>query len=45
LLEGELPKRASSFVQEWIALHQSELEDNWRRAQAGEPLNYIAPLE
>ncbi|WP_036542419.1 DUF4160 domain-containing protein [Nitrincola lacisaponensis] len=45
ILEGELPKRATSFVQEWIGIHKTELEENWRRAQAGEPLNYIAPLE
>ncbi|MCK9505279.1 MAG: DUF4160 domain-containing protein [Porticoccaceae bacterium] len=45
ILEGELPKRASGFVQEWIALHKAELEENWQRARAGEPLSYIAPLE
>lgn len=45
MLEGALPKRATKLVQEWIQLHTVELEDNWRRAQKGEPLNYIAPLE
>ena len=45
ILEGELPKRATSFVQEWIEIHQSELEDNWCLAEQGEPLNYIKPLE
>jgi hypothetical protein len=45
ILEGELPKRAAIFVEEWIGLHKTELEENWRRARAGEPLNYIAPLE
>ncbi|WP_453989229.1 DUF4160 domain-containing protein [Alishewanella longhuensis] len=45
ILEGELPKRAITFVQEWIGIHKSELEENWRRARAGEPLHYIAPLE
>jgi len=45
VLEGELPKRAMLFVREWILLHNGELEENWRRAQNGQPLNYIAPLE
>ncbi len=45
VLEGELPKRAMLFVREWILLHNDELEENWRRAQNGQPLNYIAPLE
>ena len=45
IIDGELPNRATKFVQEWIKLHKLELEDNWQRAQNGEPLNYIAPLE
>jgi hypothetical protein len=45
ILEGELPKRAVKFVQEWITYHKEELEDNWKKASSGEPLNYIAPLE
>lgn len=45
LLEGELPKRASSFVQEWISYHKPELESNWKKAKSGQPLDYIAPLE
>jgi len=45
LLEGELPKRASKFVKEWISYHKSELENNWVKAKSGQPLDYIAPLE
>ncbi|WP_197464588.1 DUF4160 domain-containing protein [Marinomonas aquimarina] len=45
LLEGQLPKRAESFVQEWISLHRHELEENWERARSGQPLINIAPLE
>lgn len=45
ILEGEMPKRAIVFVQEWIMLHKPELEENWNRAKTGQPLNYIAPLE
>jgi len=35
ILEGELPNRATKFVQEWIILHRQELEENWNRAQNG----------
>lgn len=45
MLEGELPPRAAGFVREWIARHQSELGTNWEKARAGEPLDFIAPLE
>lgn len=45
LLEGQLPKRAESLVQEWISLHHHELEENWERARSGQPLINIAPLE
>ena len=45
IMEGALPKRATKFVQEWITFHKLELEINWLKAQAGEPLDYIAPLE
>lgn len=45
VLEAELPRRATKFVQEWISLHKFALEENWNRAQNGQSLNYIAPLE
>jgi Domain of unknown function (DUF4160) len=45
IIEGELPNRATKFVEEWISYHRLELEDNWNKAMAGEPLSYIAPLE
>lgn len=45
LIEGELPRRAMMFVKEWLMLHQSELEENWQRAQNGQPLLTIEPLE
>jgi len=45
IIEGEIPKRAMKFVQEWISVHKPELEDNWEKARAGQPLTYIAPLE
>jgi len=45
IVEGELPRRAISFVKEWVSSHKSELEENWNKARTGQPLNYIAPLE
>ena len=45
IIEGEIPKRATKFVREWISFHKSELEENCEKARTGHPLNYIAPLE
>lgn len=45
IIEGEIPKRAVKFVQEWITYHHTELEQNWEKARAGEPLDYITPLD
>ena len=45
LIEGELPSRATKFVQEWISVHRLELEINWRNARSGLPLQAIAPLD
>lgn len=44
-LNGSLPKRALSLVQEWRLLHQQELLQAWALAQAQQPLPNIAPLE
>lgn len=45
ILEGTLGPRALRLVDEWRLLHQSELLDDWRRAQARQPLMRIEPLE
>lgn len=45
VLEGHLGPRALKLVEEWRALHQHELLDDWQRAQARQPLNRIDPLE
>jgi hypothetical protein len=42
--EGSLPPRARRLVKEWCDLHQVELEENWRRVEAGVPLLSIEPL-
>lgn len=43
--EGKLPRRALSLVLEWAVEHRDKLHENWRLAEAHEPLNRIAPLE
>lgn len=45
ILEGSLGARALRLVDEWRLLHQSELLDDWHRAQARQPLVRIEPLE
>ncbi len=44
ILRGRLPARAYHLVLEWLALHRSELTENWERARRGEPIQDIAPL-
>jgi hypothetical protein len=39
-----LGRRQLRLVLAWAELHQDELEENWRRARAGETLNEIEPL-
>jgi len=46
ILAGALRSRtALRLVAEWAALHHPELEANWQRVQAGEPLEKIEPLD
>ncbi len=46
LLAGGLRSRtAVRRVERWAALHQRELEANWARMNAGQPLERIEPLE
>lgn len=42
---GRLPPRVTGLVIEWATLHQQELLDDWRRAQAQDALRKIDPLE
>lgn len=44
VLAGSLPDRAERLVLEWAALHRAELQLDWARARAGEPLEPIEPL-
>lgn len=45
LLEGDLPRRQLRMVCKWAAVHQKELEENWRRARDREKLEPIEPWE
>jgi hypothetical protein len=45
VLRGNLPPRALGLVAEWARLHQEELAEVWRQAQALESLSKIPPLE
>jgi hypothetical protein len=42
---GTLPRRALSLVVEWAVAHREELRQNWERAERGERIVEIAPLE
>ena len=44
-LAGRLPRRARGLVREWASEHRQELLENWRLAEAHQPLNPIEPLE
>lgn len=46
LLAGALQSRtALRLIKEWATAHREELEANWKRGRAGEPLDRIAPLD
>jgi hypothetical protein len=44
-VDGRFPRRALSLVLDWADHHRDELLENWLRAQRGESLKPIAPLE
>ncbi|MCW2979323.1 MAG: hypothetical protein JWO14_1050 [Solirubrobacterales bacterium] len=44
VLTNELPQKQLALVRTWAALHQVELEENWRRARNDETLIQIEPL-
>ncbi len=45
VIEGRFPRRALRAVLEWHELHRDELLEDWRLAEAHQPLHKIAPLE
>ncbi len=44
IIGGKLSPRAMGLVTEWASLHQSELLDDWSRAQRQDSLLKIEPL-
>jgi hypothetical protein len=44
IMEGRLPQRALSLVQEWGMMHREELLDNWKRCRAKAAPERIEPL-
>jgi hypothetical protein len=45
VIDGHLPANAARLVKQWALAHRDELEDNWRRARANQPLVKIAGLD
>ncbi len=45
VVEGRFPRRALRAVLEWQELHRDELLEDWRLAEAHQPLQKIAPLD
>jgi hypothetical protein len=43
--DGHLPTRARGLVLDWARSYRGELLQNWDRAQAGQPLKPVPPLE
>ncbi len=43
-IAGNIPPRAMSMVSEWTALHQTELQGLWQKAENYELLGKIDPL-
>jgi hypothetical protein len=44
-IRGELPRTATGLVEQWRALHQDELLENWTLAQEPAALLRIEPLQ
>lgn len=45
VLAGKLPRRARVLVEDWLALHRDELQQDWNLAIASQPLVPIPPLD
>jgi hypothetical protein len=44
IIEGQLPSRGLSLVQEWAKIHRAELLEDWRLCRENIPPAKIAPL-
>jgi hypothetical protein len=43
--DGQPPRRALGFVEEWAQMHRDELMSNWDRARESSSLRTIEALE
>ena len=44
VLAGRLPRRARILVEDWLAAHRAELQQDWDLATANLPLLPVPPL-
>lgn len=44
VIAGGLPRRARTLVEDWLAAHRVELQQDWDLAAADQPLLPIPPL-
>lgn len=44
VIAGRLPRRARAMVEDWLALHRAEVQQDWDLAVAGQPLVPVPPL-
>ena len=45
VVTGKMPQRALKMVFEWLEIHRGELLREWEKAQRGETLTQITPLQ
>lgn len=45
ILGGDLPLRQRRLVEAWAEIHRSDLLEDWKRLQAGQPPFKIEPLQ
>lgn len=45
VLAGHVPQNVISKLTVWMQLHKLELEENWQKAQEGQKLSHIQPLQ
>jgi len=45
IIGGELPRTAARLVEQWRAIHEAELAQNWAKAQEPAALSAIEPLQ
>ena len=45
MIAGQLPRRAQSLLEDWIAARRAELQQHWALAESTQPLRPVPPLE